>query len=416
MKKLLKVTAMTGLLTLVKMVMGFVIAKVVAVYTGPSGMAVLGQVQSLVNGFNGVINSPVNNGVIRYTSENKEYGFEACSPWWKASFQWVIIFCFLLIPVGVVFSASISEWIFGDTEYKWIINTIVICLPFTAIGTLITSVINGQQLYRRYVVLGMISAILSGLLMIVMIIYANLEGALFAAAVQSAIIGIILLLLSLKQPWMRLKYWWGKTANKERKDIGGYILMAVATALTLPISLILIRNILVNNVGWIATGQWQAVWKISEVYLGVITMALGVYFLPRLSTINSPTEIKREINSTAVVIIPIVTLLAVLVYFTRDIAISILFTKEFSPARDLFLVQLLGDVVKIASWLYAYPMLSRKATKWFVGTEVIFSSTWVLFTLIFVSKIGVHGANYAYLFNYILYFLFVYSNVKRFSK
>ncbi|WP_370451519.1 O-antigen translocase [Buttiauxella sp. B2] len=407
---------MTGLLTLVKMVMGFVIAKVVAVYTGPSGMALLGQVQSLVNGFNGVINSPVNNGIIRYTSENKEYGFNACSPWWKASFQWVMLLCLIMIPLGLIFSESISEWIFGNADYKWIVSAVIICLPFTAIGTLITSVINGQQLYRRYVALGMASAIISGLLMIVMIIYADLNGALLAATIQSAIVGIILLLSSLRQPWIRLKYWWGRTGNKERKDIGGYILMAMATALTLPISLILIRNILVDHVGWIVTGQWQAVWKISEVYLGVITMALGVYFLPRLSTIDSATEIKNEINNTAIVIIPIVTLLAVLVYLTRDIAISILFTKEFSPARDLFFIQLLGDVVKVASWLYAYPMLSRKATKWFVGTEVIFSISWVVFTLIFVSKIGVHGANYAYLFNYILYFLFVFCNVKRFSR
>ena len=48
MKRLLKVTAMTGLLTLLRMAMGFVIAKVVAVYTGPAGMAMLGQVQSKI--------------------------------------------------------------------------------------------------------------------------------------------------------------------------------------------------------------------------------------------------------------------------------------------------------------------------------------------------------------------------------
>ena len=59
MKKLLKVTASTGVLTLAKMAMGFVIAKVVAIYTGPSGMALLGQIQGVVTALNGIVNAPV---------------------------------------------------------------------------------------------------------------------------------------------------------------------------------------------------------------------------------------------------------------------------------------------------------------------------------------------------------------------
>ncbi len=34
-------------------------------------------------------------------------------------------------------------------------------------------------------------------------------------------------------------------------------------------------------------GQWQAVYKISEVYLGIITIALSTYFLPKLSTLKN---------------------------------------------------------------------------------------------------------------------------------
>ncbi|WP_421201689.1 hypothetical protein [Aeromonas enteropelogenes] len=82
MKRLFKVTAMTGLLTLLKMVMGFVIAKVVAIYTGPTGMAMLGQVQNMVGSLNGYfINAPAGSGVVRFTAEYKEQGFEACPPW-----------------------------------------------------------------------------------------------------------------------------------------------------------------------------------------------------------------------------------------------------------------------------------------------------------------------------------------------
>lgn len=416
MRRLLKVTAMTGLLTLLKMAMGFVIAKVVAIYTGPTGMAMLGQVQSMVGSLNGVINAPVGSGIVRYTAEKKEQGFEACAPWWRAAVQWVLIISAITIPSGLLLAEHIANWLFQDKALAWIVMATVCVLPLSAIGTLCNSVINGQQLYRRYVGLGMLSALISGCVMLSMIVMANIQGALLAAAVQAALIGLVMLVVNLRQPWLRVQYWWGSTTKEARKAIGGYMLMAITTALTVPISLILVRTILVDQVGWEAAGHWQAVWKISEVYLGVITMALGTYYLPRLSSLVGVDAIVNEIHRTALVIIPIVGVMALGVYLLRDVAIWLLFTEEFRSARDLFAIQLCGDVIKIACWLYAYPMLSRGATKWFMGTEIIFSLSFVTLAYIFVGNIGLKGANVAYLVNYSICFLSIFLNVRVFAR
>lgn len=416
MKRLLKVTAMTGLLTLLRMAMGFVIAKVVAIYTGPTGLAMLGQVQSMVGSLNGIINSPAGSGVVRFTAENKAQGFAACAPWWRAATQWVLIISCIAIPLGLLLAKRLAAWLFQDPQLAWVVVATVCVLPLAAIGTLFTSVINGQQLYRRFVGLGMLSSLLSGGVMLAMIALHNIEGALLAAAVQAALIGIVMLIGNLRQPWFKLRYWWGAVEPKARKQIGGYMLMAITSALTVPISLILVRNILIAQVGWDATGQWQAVYKISEVYLGVITMALGTYYLPRLSSLSGVDSIVGEIHKTARVIIPIVAIMAMGIYLMRDVAITLLFTEEFRSARELFAIQLTGDVIKIASWLYAYPMLSRGATKWFVGTEIIFSLSFVALTYLFVSNMGLKGATVAYLVNYSIYFLTIYLNVKRFAK
>lgn len=416
MKRLLKVTAMTGLLTLLRMAIGFVIAKVVAVYTGPTGMAMLGQVQSMVASLNGIINAPMGSGIVRYTAEKQGEEFEACTPWWRASLQWVLTLSAITIPMGLLLADHIAVWLFQDKTLAWIVMITVAVLPLSAIGTLCNSVINGQQQYRRYVSLGMLSALISGAVMLVMIVQANIKGALLATAVQAALIGVIMLTANLRQPWFKLRYWWGTTDREARKAIGGYMLMAITSALTVPTSLILVRNILIDQVGWEAAGQWQAVWKISEVYLGVITMALGTYYLPRLSSLVGVDAIVSEIHKTARIILPIVATLALGVYLLRDVAIWLLFTKEFNAARDLFAVQLCGDVIKIASWLYAYPMLSRGATKWFIGSEVVFSLSFVGLTLSLVSIIGIQGVTIAYLMNYVVYFLFILLNMKKFSR
>lgn len=412
MKRLLKVTAMTGLLTLLKMAMGFVIAKVVAVYTGPTGMAMLGQVQSMVISLNGIINAPVSSGLVRYTAEKQGAGFESCAPWWRASLQWVLIISAIILPVGLLLADHIAIWLFQDKTLAWIVIMTVAVLPLSAIGTLCNSVINGQQQYRRYVSLGMISVLISGTVMFTLIVQSNIKGALLAAAVQSALIGVVMLVANLRQPWFKLRYWWGATDNKARKATGGYMLMAITTALTVPISLILVRNILIDQVGWEAAGQWQAVWKISEVYLGVITMALGTYYLPRLSSLVGSAAIIDEIHRTTRIILPIVAFLALCVYLLRDVAIWLLFTNHFYAARDLFAMQLFGDVIKVASWLYAYVMLSRGKTKLFIATEIIFSFLFVALSYVCVTIYGLIGVNIAYAVNYALYFIFVFINLK----
>lgn len=406
---------MTGSLTLLKMLIGFIIAKVVAIYTGPSGMALLGQIQSLVNAFNGVINAPVSNSVIRYTAEHHEDGYEACSPWWRAALFWMLALYIILLPIGLFLNHYLSQWLFGGVEYQWVVYLAVFVLPFTAIGTLVNSVINGLQNYKLYVFLGIVSVSVSGAVMTALIIRWNIDGALIAASLQSALIGISLIVMSIKQPWFRFSLWFGNIDKKALADTWGYIVMAIITAIAMPVALMLIRNLLVANEGWAAAGMWQSVWKISEVYLGVCTMALSAYYLPRLSKISDYYSIKLEIWNTAKIIIPIVIIMAVTIYLLRDVVITVLFTEQFRNARDLFGIQLMGDVVKIASWLYAFPMIARNATKWFVASEVFFSATLVVLSYYFILHFGIQGANIAYLLNYTLYFIFVVTNLKRIS-
>lgn len=91
--------------------------------------------------------------------------------------------------------------------------------------------------------------------------------------------------------------------------------MAVTTALTVPISFIFVRNEIIANTSWVDAGQWQAVWRISETYLSVLTIALGTYYLPKLATLTSRSEMQMEIINTLKVVIPFAILSAGAVFF-----------------------------------------------------------------------------------------------------
>lgn len=406
----------SGLLTLLRIGSGFIVAKVVAIQTGPSGMAMLGQLQSMITALNGIVAAPVGNGLVRYTAEHDASGFDACQPWWRACTRWLQFILLLTIPVVCFGAKSLATLLFGEQKYAWVIVFVGLALPLSALNTLLASVINGQQQYRRFISLNTISVLIATAIMLALAHTRQLDGALLAAAMFSGISGVVMLLGAMRQPWFRLRHWFGSVDKSHFRGVGSYVAMAVVSAVCAPASLVLVRNILISRVGWTEAGQWQAVYKISEVYLGVITMALSTYYLPRLSTISGYQSIRTEILSVSRVVMPVVSILAIGIYVLRDVAIGLLFTEQFRPARDLFAIQLIGDVVKILSWLFAFPMLSRGAAKWFIGTEILFGISFPVLTWFFVSEYGVAGANLAYATNYCIYFAFVYGALKYFAK
>lgn len=415
MKKLISVSLLSGVMTLIKMIMGFAVSKAVAMYTGPAGMALLGQVQSVILSLNGVINSPVGNGVIKYTSESSP-DYHKCSPWWRASLSYVFSLSVITIIAGCFFSEAISKALFDRADYYWLVLVMVFVCPLTAMGTLISSILNGLQNYKQYVITGMLSAVLSGLVMIVMIVYYGILGALIAAALQYALIGLVSIVVNIYQPWLRVKYLVGSASGEVKKNIAEYIFMTVISAVALPIGMLVIRSILIKHAGWQSAGEWQAVWKISEAYLSIITMGLAVYYLPRLATLHDRDSLLSEIRSVASVVLPVIVVMAGVVYVLRDFSISLLYTEQFRAARDLFKIQLIGDVIKVMSWLYAYPMIAKKATKLFVFTEIVFTLSLIILSYWLILSFGAQGANIAYAINYSLYFVFVYILAKKFIK
>jgi len=205
------------MLTLFRMLCGFIIAKMVAIYTGPTGLAFLGQFQSFTTSILGIVNAPLSNGLVRYTREYEVDGFLASSIWWKACVQWTSFILIIIVPIGCLFSGTLSSWIFSTDEYRWLVIITLTTLPFAALGSLVRSVLNGLQQYKTFIFLGITSIFVSTMLMIILIVKYKLEGALIAVAVQPALAGLIMFLFSLQQPWMKIKYWWGNTGTEQRK-------------------------------------------------------------------------------------------------------------------------------------------------------------------------------------------------------
>ena len=69
---LIKTSLLTAISTVIRLIAGFVSVKIVAVYIGPSGLALVGQMQSFIAMISSIASAGVGSGVVKYTSEYKD--------------------------------------------------------------------------------------------------------------------------------------------------------------------------------------------------------------------------------------------------------------------------------------------------------------------------------------------------------
>ncbi|EIQ2233040.1 O-antigen flippase, partial [Escherichia coli] len=66
--------------------------------------------------------------------------------------------------------------------------------------------------------------------------------------------------------------------------------------------------------------------------------------------------------------------------------------------------------------IFAYPLISQGKVKWYITLEILSAFLFVTLSFIFIQKLGLSGVFFAYIVNYLFYFLFILMNFKRIFK
>ena len=398
---LIKTSVLTGISTVIKLVSAFVINKVIALYIGPAGLAIVGQLQSFTSIITTFSNGAISSGIVKYTAEYQD--IEEKKKIFSSSIV-ISLICSLIISIFLFgFSDYLSELILKDIQYSSVFIIFGATIFLFALNMVLISILNGQKEIKKYVLVNIAGSIFSLVFTSILIMQLNLMGALYAMVLNQSVMFFVTLAFVIKSSWFKLEYFKQGLDKESLSKLSKYSLMAIVSALTVPVSHLIIREYIGENLGWDSAGYWQGIWYISTMYLMLVTTTLGVYYLPRLSEIQDNKELRKEIFSGYKIIMPIVILASLIIFLLKEYVILIAFSKDFMPMMELFAWQLMGDVIKIASWLLAYLMLAKAMTKIFIYTEVLFSALFVGLSILFVDKFGLVGITYAYALNYFLY-------------
>ena len=401
---LFRTSLLNAVAVAVRVASALVLNKILAIYVGPSGYAIVGQLQNAISVVVSLASAGVATGVTKGTAQHFNDVSRQKAIWRTAVRLSLITSTFVGLALFVA-KDLLADVLLHGVGYSNIFVWLALSLPAIAINNVLIAVANGKKNLRVYLTANIVGSLLILLTAGLLTLLFGLYGALVSFVISPAVTIFATALIIRRTAWFSFHALWGSLDRQALRELSGFALMGLTSAIAVPTVLILIRETLSSSLGLSQAGYWQASWRLSDVYLMLITSTLAVYYLPRIAEIRKASELRVEIFKVYRFVIPVVLVSSVCIFLLRDFIIGVLFTADFAPMRDLFAWQLTGDLVKVSAWVLSYVMLGRAMVRSYVVTEVVFSGLFLILTKFFVPWFGLQGVAIAYTVNYFLYWV-----------
>lgn len=390
----------------IKIVAGILISKFIAIFVGPEGMALIGNLRNFFNTVQSISIAGLYKGVVKFISQ---YKYESSKLTGVLSTVFYLgFFTSIALAFLCYYNAEfINDLIFLNNNYTYVVETLAIVLPFYALNMFVFSIMNGFSKYKILLIINIIGQVLGLSVTLLLIWQDKIDGALIAVVITPAL-NLLITIVGIAFRKNLMSY---IKISEIRffvlRQLSPFMVMALVSSIALPIVYIIIRNYIVSELGIKEAGYWTAVTRVSDYYLMFINSLMALYILPRFTEIDSHKEFRKEVFSFYKTILPLFAAILGIIYLSRSLLVTLLFTEEFRPIEDLFGYQILGDFMRVMSMVIAYKFLAKKMFTHFIIIEVF------LFVIMYVSSIylidlyGLKGAVMGHCLSYFMHFAIV---------
>ncbi|HZY33242.1 MAG TPA: O-antigen translocase [Rhodanobacter sp.] len=388
-----------------RLLAALVVIKLVAWFAGPEGVGKLGQFMSLMSLLAVLAGGGISAGIVKYVAEYR-HDPQRLARLLAAALWYALCASILMGCLALLFSRQLAQWLLDDPRYAGLIRVLAVAQLGIALVNYILAVINGFMDVRRLALIQVLGSLLSIVMVIWLARWLHLYGALLALIVSQLLWLVVGLPAWWRSPYFQRSMLRLRFDREMTLRLAAFSVMTLTAALVSPLVNIAVRDHLALQLGWEQVGYWQAVSKVSDAYLLFLTAAINIYYLPKLASIGERASLVAELRNAYRYILPVVVVLAAAVYVLRDWVTRLLFSADFAPANALYGPQLVGDVIKIASFILSYVMLAKAMTRLFVISECVFAASYLALVYVFTAHFGLVGAMYAFAVNYLGYLVF----------
>lgn len=394
--KLLKVLSVNSLSVISSFILGVFSTKIISVFLGTSGMTVVGSFRNFSTMLKSISTLGISTSIVRLFIENKTDKNELSLLF--STFFWLFLMLSLCLGLGVYFLATpIAIFLEINVTYILPIQLFGLFLPLIVLNVFWLAIFNGLERFKTIVLMQVLSNIGIFALTALLIWTQQLNGALLAITL-SEIILVLITYIFVNQDKTHFRFeLQPKIQKKYLKVIGKFSVMAMLSAVLVPLTLMLIRKELILKYSMEEAGIWDAISRFSGFYMMLFSSGLSMYYMPKLASITTEKEFKIQLIRYFRTFVPLFLIVIIVIYFLKDILLSIAFSKDFLSMNSLIHWQMLGDLFRVMALAFGYQILIKAQWVSYFIVELVFNLSYLLFSYLWISQLGTEGALLAYI-------------------
>lgn len=176
--------------------------------------------------------------------------------------------------------------------------------------------------------------------------------ALLAAQAATGLV-ITLLILQRGGAWLA----WRKPQHALRP----FVYAGLAIGIFSPLATALARQRIGEAASWEAAGAVQAIWRSSEWITAIAAGLMQAHYLPRLAAARDALPFRRELWATARQVVAPALLALGLLWLLLPQVLTLLYRADLPASRGDALLFLIGDALRMISWIFLFGLFARGA-------------------------------------------------------
>lgn len=404
--KLIKILSLNSISVVISFFLGIASTKIVSIFMGASGMALLGSFKNFTSMFKSMSTLGINNLVVKLVVENKEDKKELSIIY--STFFWIfLLFSVFLGSLILVFSKFIAQFLFFNDLYLIPIQFFGVLLPLVVVNVFWMAIYNGLEKFKKIVFIQILSNVMVFFITAFLVWKQNIFGGLLSVALSEFFL-VLITFLFVRSDKSYFQFDLQRIVSKKYFDaILKFSSMALLSAVLVPLVLMLIRNRIASQYSINEAGIWDAVNKLSSFYMLIFSSGLSLYYMPKLATLKTDDEFKIELKSYFKLFVPLFLIVLIAVFFLKEIIIHLAFTPAFSRIKEVLIWQLLGDFFRIMTLAFGYQIVAKAMIKKYFILEITFNSLYLILSYYLIPISSFEGALQAYLFANLFLFVLI---------
>lgn len=389
---------LSAVANMVRILSGLVTTKVMAVQLGPAGVALIGQFSNF-HGLLCVLSTCVTSQGLTRLSAEHAVGSDSFAQTISTGLRITLAAAAGVGLVTLLLASQLAALLLQSAEFWPYIALAGATLIFHSASIVILTVLNGQQDSATYTRISIAQGLVASAFSIGGALLVGLQGVFAGMALSIPFSLLITVWMVRRKAWFRasnLSFPYSPIVAKRFVNFG---LMSVATAVSTPVALLFIRDMLIDATSLETAGHWQAVWRISEIYLGILVTTIGLYLLPKLSRAQDKASYVVELKRVFLLIFALCACVSVVLLIGGHWVVRLLYSAAFDPMQTLFPLQLAGDFFKALALAMNTVLIVRVRVGQQMFGELFFAGVFVLASFVLVKDTGTDGIQIAYLFS-----------------